>query len=208
VKARFWIAIFCSLPRVLWAAGNYPVDGQLSRPAKDARAACAAVREFGVQNLSGKIVGEVVVFAGSTRLDFGGSAGTESTNVLAERLPDGWFKIVDQYTDDGKGDSRPASKRKSYVLKILSPTALELRDGPHVARYTKCILDQAEQDKLVPPLPAAALTERWYDADSRCRGGSGTHRPPTQHVTSEGATPGASTRSANATASTINLDPT
>jgi len=31
----------------------------------------------------------------------------------------------------------------------------------------------AEQDKPVPPLPVAALTKRWYDADYRCRGGSG-----------------------------------
>jgi hypothetical protein len=118
-------------------ATRWTVRGQPS-PATNARATSSESLECKI--LSGNTVGEMVVFSGRTRSDFGGSE---------------------------------LAQRGSRTSLILSRTALELRDGSHVARYAKYMLDQEEQDKLVPPLPVAALTKRWYDADARCRGGSG-----------------------------------
>jgi hypothetical protein len=149
VKTGFSVAMFCCCPSLICAAESYPVDGAWAAlaPATDAR---PLAPRFG--SLECKSFWKHGW--GNTRLDFGDSADAEFTNVSADRLPDGWFQNRRPIPGDGEGGGRPGSKRKSYVLKILSPTALELRDGSHVARYAKCMLDQAEQDKLVPPLVA------------------------------------------------------
>jgi hypothetical protein len=134
------ILLIICIPNLVFAAGSYPIDGVWAAliPSTDAQADCTAVRKLGLRQLSGNAVGEVVVFSGSKRLDFGGYADTESKNLSVEPMPDGRFKIVDQYYDDGEGGGRAGPKRKSYMLRVLNPTMLELTEAGHAVRYTKC----------------------------------------------------------------------
>ena len=195
MKATASILIACFMSTVTYAADGYPVEGAWAlvtqnAAATSAQAACNAVSKFGVRNLSGKSVGEIVVFSGKKRSDFGGYADTVSTNITVEAKSDGQFKIVDQYYDDGEGGVRPGLKRKAYFLKLIDAATLVLSDGKYDTRYVKCASDKASPtsgnniEAVQRSEPAATLIELWYDANSRCRGGSGSS-PLTEAACSE-----------------------
>jgi hypothetical protein len=194
MKAAVWIILAGLIPSVAHAADAYPVDGAWAAVIKNAAGmevkACEAFRKFGVRNLSGNAVGEIMVFSGKTRLDFGGYADTESTNVSVEPKPNGQFRIVDQYYSDGEGGVHPGLRKKIYIMKLVDAATLEISEGQYISRYVKCV------SKKVDPAsgmtagaeqrsePAATLIELWYDANSRCRGGAGDS-PLTEAACSE-----------------------
>jgi hypothetical protein len=194
MKAAVWTIFACSIPSVTFATEGYPVDGAWATvtnnlPGNEVKA-CEAFHKFGVRNLSGSAVGEIVVFFGKKRLDFGGYADTESTNVSVEAKPNGQFRIVDQYYDDGEGGVRPGLKKRMYLLKLVNAATLEIFEGQHISRYVKCVSKNADsvsgtatgvQERSEP---AKTLIELWYDANSRCRGGSGDS-PLTESACSE-----------------------
>jgi len=181
MKAKVWVLMACLVPSAAGASDGYPVEGAWAAISDSAltevQAACNAVRKFGVRNLSGNTVGEIVVFAGRKRLDFGGYADTESTNLSVEAKSNDQFKIIDQYYDDGEGGLRPGLKRKTYILKLVDADTIEQLAGKYVTRYRKCGLEKTKPSSAASPNaiqrsePAATLIELWYDANSRCRGG-------------------------------------
>src|ERR1035437_8533688 len=118
-------------------AQEYPVSGawayiDKNMPGIEVKA-CAAFAKFGLRKLSGNTVGEIVVFADGKRYDFGGYADTESANLSVQKLSDGSFKVTDRWYDDGEGDTRPGPKRKSYVLRMVDQTTIEISDGRFIA---------------------------------------------------------------------------
>jgi hypothetical protein len=141
MKTALWIIFACLIPTLTYAEG-YPVDGAWAAIIKNMPGtevkACEAVRKFGVPNLTGHAVGDIVVFSGKKRLDFGGYADSESANVSVEAKPNGQFRIVDQYYDDGEGGTRPGPKKKIYLLKLVNASTLEISEGQYVSRYIKC----------------------------------------------------------------------
>src|SRR5260370_18755668 len=170
MKVTGWIVFACLIPSVTYAAEGYPVDGAWAAVFKNSAGtelkACEAFRKFGVQNFSGNAVGEIVVFSGKKRLDFGGYADTESTNVSVEAKPNDQFRIVDQYYDDGKGGVRPGLKKKSYLRKRVDTANMEISTANKVSRYVKCASKNsapttASEQRLEPP---ATLIERRNDA--------------------------------------------
>ena len=183
MKATVWIIFACLISGVTYAADGYPVDGAWAAVIKNEAGmeikACEAFRKFGARNLSGNAVGEIVVFSGKKRSDFGGYADTESANVSVEAKPNGQFRIVDQYYDDGEGGVRPGLKKKIYLLKLIDAATLEISEGQYISRYVKCVSKKLEPVSGTATRaheisePAATLIELWYDANSRCRGGSG-----------------------------------
>lgn len=88
--------------------------------------ACEAFVRFGIRKLSGNTVGEIIVFEAGKRYDFGGYADSQSTNLSVQKLSDGSFKVTDRWYDDGEGDTRPGPKRKSYVLRMVDQTTIEI----------------------------------------------------------------------------------
>ena len=100
--------------------------------------ACEAFVRFGIRKLSGNTVGEIIVFEAGKRYDFGGYADSQSTNLSVQKLSDGSFKVTDRWYDDGEGDTRPGPKRKSYVLRMVDQTTIEISDGAVHSRYVRC----------------------------------------------------------------------
>jgi hypothetical protein len=183
MKGTVWITFASLISGVAYAADGYPVDGAWAAVIENSAGteieACEAFRKFGARNLSGNAVGEIVVFSGKKRLDFGGYADTESTNISVEAKPNGQFRIVDQYYNDGEGGGHPGLKKKIYLLKFVDAATLEISEGRHASRYVKCMSKKLEPVSGTATRahetsePTATLIELWYDANSRCRGGPG-----------------------------------
>lgn len=120
MKRIICILVASLLVATTYAASGYPVDGAWAlvgngsapEEARKTRAACDAYRKLGVQKLKGILVHELVVFAGNKRIDFGGYADSESTNLSVAASPNGAFKIVDRYFHDGEDGGRPAHGRR------------------------------------------------------------------------------------------------
>jgi len=134
-------------------AQSYPVSGawaatDKTMPGTEVKA-CAAFAKFGLQKLSGNSVGEIVFFTGGKRYDFGGYADTEATNLSVSKLPDGMFKIIDRLYDDGEGGGRSGFKRKTYLLRIVDPNTLEMREGSATGRYVRCASKDVTADRPV-----------------------------------------------------------
>lgn len=127
----------------------YPVSGAFAYVDKTdpamAGQACKVFAKFGLQKLTGNTVGELIVFDGKRRLDFGGYADTESQNIYVRQTTEREFDIVDQSYDDGEGGGRPGQKKKRYTLKVLGSTKLEITDRYGTASYVRCEEPQAER---------------------------------------------------------------
>ena len=120
----------------LWVAGtlcatypaiaeDYPVKGGWvyvnSGDSPDIRKkACEVYGRLGFSKLSGDAIGggEMIVFSGSKRYNFGGYADDITPNISVRRLSDGSFDVVDRWYSDGEGGVRPGPRKKRYVLKI------------------------------------------------------------------------------------------
>jgi hypothetical protein len=81
-------------------------ERKIGEDAEVGKAACDAYRKLGLQKLKGILVHELVVFTGNKRIDFGGYADSESTNLSVATLPNSTFKIVESYFHDGEGGAR------------------------------------------------------------------------------------------------------
>lgn len=113
------------------------VSVQNQFPGQDKKA-CAAFQKFGVAKLSGKSEGELVYFASDRRLDFGGYADTESKHLSVKINPDGSFAFRDRWYDDGEGGSRSGNKIKTYTVRKIDASRIEITEGKDRSQYALC----------------------------------------------------------------------
>jgi hypothetical protein len=121
------------------AAQVYPVSGvwtavdfQFPTAANEA---CNVVKMFGVDAVSRKSVSEIIIFAKDKRYDVKGDVQIETT-IKSIKAADGGFRITELF---GKRRSWLGFRKKAtYVLKVLDPLTIEIRDAAGVTRYAKC----------------------------------------------------------------------
>lgn len=126
-------------------ADNYPVAGAWayvdSRNPDLAKKACQAFDQLGRSKLSGETIGggEMIVFEGSKRYNFGGYADDETPNISVRKLSPNSFEIVDRWISDGEGGQKPGPHKKRYVLKLIEANAIEIKQGPYPStKYVRC----------------------------------------------------------------------
>jgi hypothetical protein len=178
------LAIFVMTARPAYPANGYPVSGawalvQPSSPQLQVQA-CKAFERLGLAKITGDAIGggELIVFNGSKRHNFGGYADEVTPNISIRRLSDKRFDIVDRWISDGEGGSVPGPKRRRYILTIVGADAIEIKEGPYnSARYLRCavsgekITDQETAALLrsakieLPSAVAASIADARNDCD-------------------------------------------
>jgi hypothetical protein len=142
---------------------GYPVSGAFAYVDRNDSTlsvrACAAFLKFGVSQLSGNAVGELIVFDNTRRLDFGGYADTEAKNLSTTRTGDREFTIVDLWHDDGEGGGRPGLKKKKYILRLVDFSTIDIKDTYGSSRYIKCERVGADEAKSQLPEKLDECTE-------------------------------------------------
>lgn len=141
----FVFAIFTLSMEAANSADAYPVSGawalvQPSSPQLQVRA-CKTFDRLGLERVTGDAIGggELIVFNGPKRHDFGGYADDVTPNISTRRLSDKRYEIVDRWTSDGEGGVSPGPKRRRYTLTVLGPDAIEIKEGRYnPARYVRC----------------------------------------------------------------------
>jgi hypothetical protein len=106
-------------------------------PGEDVKA-CAPVLEYGLAHLSGHTLGQVVAFTRKKRLDFGGYMDDESIHVSVTPKSDGSVMYRDRWYDDGEGGGREGYKIKTYVVRQVDPTHIEITENKMKQLYLKC----------------------------------------------------------------------
>lgn len=148
---QFWMLLATTL--ILSVAGNlntaaasdYPITGawayvQSNAPQLQDKA-CQAFRRLGLANVSGEAIGggELIVFDGAKRHNFGGYADDVTPNISIRKLSDNSFDVIDRWISDGEGGIRPGPRKKQYNLKIVDPNTIEIREKRYpAARYVRC----------------------------------------------------------------------
>jgi len=158
------IAIFAVLvlpAGLAHSANDYPVSGawSLVNPSSPQLQvqACNAFQRLGLTKVSGETIGggELIVFNGSRRHNFGGYADDVTPNISIRRLSDTRFDVVDRWISDGEGGVSPGPKRRRYVLTIVNTDTIEIKEGRYPpARYVRCA---ASGEKSVDDKTAALL---------------------------------------------------
>ena len=101
--------------------------------------ACAVFRKFGLANLSGNSVGDLIYIDSKRRLNFGGYVDDEWQHLSVKINPDGSYTFRDSWDDDGETGSRPGKKIKTYTVRQIRSDTLEVIEGKYpAARYTLC----------------------------------------------------------------------
>lgn len=108
--------------------------------------ACASVLKYGLAHLSGHAYGDIVAFTKKKRLDFGGYVDMDSTHVSVTSKPDGSVVYRDRWYSDGEGGVREGYQIKTYRVRQVDPTHIEITEDGAKQLYMKCEL---------PPSPAS-----------------------------------------------------
>lgn len=149
----FWVTgTLCAIYPAI--ADDYPVKGawvyvNSGDPPNSQKKACEAYGRLGLSKLTGDAIGggEIIVFSGSKRYNFGGYADDTTPNISVRRLSDSSFDVVDRWYSDGEGGIRPGPRKKRYVLKVIDPNTIEIKEGRYpAAKYAKC----AQNDRSDP----------------------------------------------------------
>jgi hypothetical protein len=127
------------------SAAEYPITGawayvQPNSPQLQDKA-CQAFRRLGLAKVSGEEIGggELIVFDGGKRHNFGGYADDVTPNISIRKLTDTSFEVIDRWISDGEGGIRPGPHKRQYNLKIVDPSTIEIKEKRYPAvRYVKC----------------------------------------------------------------------
>lgn len=161
VFAVFVLSIWCA-----HAGTDYPVSGAwaLVEPSspKLQDQACKAFKQLGLAKVTGDAIGggELIVFQGSERHNFGGYADDITPNISIRRLSDRKFDVVDRWNSDGEGGISPGPKRRRYILTIIDADTIEIKEGKYnPARYVRCAApaERATDDKTIALLRSAKI---------------------------------------------------
>jgi hypothetical protein len=122
------------------AAEVYPVSGVWTAIDADFPAAasetCLAVKTFGVDAVSKKSISELLIFAKDKRYDVKGDVQTETTLKSIKVAADGGFRITETFSTRGRW---LGFKRKTtYLLTVIDPQTIEIRDATGMTRYANC----------------------------------------------------------------------
>lgn len=180
-------SVFTVFALSIWPAhsgDNYPVTGAwaLVEPSspKLQDQACRAFGQLGLAKVTGEAIGggELIVFQGSERHNFGGYADDITPNISIRRLSDKQFDVVDRWISDGEGGISPGPKRRRYTLTIVDTNAIEIKEGKYnPARYVRCAAsaESIADDKTIallrsakielPSVIAASIGEARQDCD-------------------------------------------
>lgn len=128
-----------------YSGNDYPITGgwalvQPSSPDLQERA-CGAFEQLGLAKVTGDAIGggELIVFHGSKRHNFGGYADDITPNISIRRLSDKQFDVVDRWNSDGEGGIAPGPKRRRYTLTIVDTDTIEIKEGKYnPTRYVRC----------------------------------------------------------------------
>lgn len=112
----------------VWAA----IDSQFPIAANET---CIAVKTFGVEAVSKKSIPEMIIFAKDRRFDVKGDGQTEKT-IKSIKAADGGFQISDSFSKNGKW--LRFKRKRTYLLTVIDPLTIEIRDGTLLTRYVKC----------------------------------------------------------------------
>lgn len=111
--AVIWIDVtLCAVYPAI--ADDYPVSGawvyvSSGDSPDNQKKACEAYSRLGLSKLTGDAIGggEIIVFVGSKRYNFGGYADDTTPNISVRRLSDSSFDVVDRWYSDREGGGRP-----------------------------------------------------------------------------------------------------
>jgi hypothetical protein len=120
------------------AADIYPVNGVWVAPNPDfpisADEACFTIRLQGVEAIVRKSIAEILIFNENKRYDVKQDVETVSTLASIKPLGDGYW--ITELLDIRRRFW--FSQKITYVLQIVDPTTIEIRNNLHRRRFVKC----------------------------------------------------------------------
>jgi hypothetical protein len=136
------LGLFLSSPAVAEiypiGADIYPIKGVWVAPNPDfpirSDEACFTVRRSGIEAVSRKFIAELLIFNENKRYEV--RQNTQAVNTLFSMKPteDGYW--VTELPDDRRRFW--FRKKITYLLTIIDPTIIEIRNNSHRTRFVKC----------------------------------------------------------------------
>jgi hypothetical protein len=129
------VAVLLSSPAV---AEIYPIKGVWVAPNRDfpvgPNEACFTVRMSGIEAVARKLIAELHIFNENKRYEV--KQNTQAVSTLFSMKP-----AVDGYWITELPDARPRfwfRQKITYLLTIIDPTTIEIRNNSHRTRFVKC----------------------------------------------------------------------
>lgn len=138
-QAATLAALLCELVFSAPAVAEvYPITGVWaamdSRFPSSAKASCFVLKTLGVEAVSRKSIGELIIFAGDKKYNAKGNAQTEA-KIKSVQITDGGFLITETLE---KRRWLGLRSKATYFLTISGPATIEIKDGSGVRRFEKC----------------------------------------------------------------------
>jgi hypothetical protein len=142
-------------------ADAYPVAGVWAEVDQPTRIDVAASCDSYLKNPKAPR-GHIVVFKGSSRTDFNGGYLEEETvnNIAVRKGGPNEFLVTEGYYSDRDGGGRPGMRRRSYMLRMLSPDKIEMKVTGYRGSSGVVAAFDSTLSRAFLEAPSLKLTER------------------------------------------------